>query len=173
MFAAARICCACADAPDSSAKAAPPIKGSSAAPQSPFSIASWCGLLHASALYAHCLNLPIFMIGSFRPKIVTMIIRRSWVLRKCHFAIKMAKNRQRLALISYKEEPDVGRFARATQHAKGAVFTTPFEEHADRSNTDPAFCAWNACLAHSDLSPSPPHKPYARQIPEARLAASM
>ena len=43
------------------------------------------------------------------------------------FRNENGQNRQRLALISYKEEPDVGRFARATRHAKGAVFTTPLK----------------------------------------------
>ena len=48
----------------------------------------------------------------------------------------------------------------------------PLEENAGRSR-EVSFCTWNARLVHSALSPSPLRERYARQIPEARLVASI
>ena len=116
------------------------------------------------ALCAHCLTLPTFMHGSFRPKIVTMIIRSLLFLRKCHFATKMAKmGRDLLSFPTKKALTPEGSHVRRGKQKEGRIYE-PSEENAGRSNMKSAFYAWIACLglARSDLSPSPLRKRYVR-----------
>ena len=125
-----------------------------AAPQSPFSIASWCGLLHASRLMRPLLDPSYFHARSFRPKIITSIIRSLLFLRKCHFA---TKNGQKIGsdLLSFPTKkalaPEGSHVRRDTQK-EGRIYE-PLEENAGRSR-EVSFCVWNARLAHSALSPS-------------------
>ena len=124
------------------------------------------------ALCAHCLTLPTFMHGSFRPKIITLIILSLLFLRKCHFTTKMAKTGHNLLSFPTKKAltPE-GSHVRHMSKERGRIYE-PSEENPGRSR-EVSFCAWNARLAHSDLSPSPLRKRCARWIPEARLVASI
>lgn len=124
------------------------------------------------ALCAHCLTLPTFMHGSFRPKIITLIIRSLLFLRKCHFATKMAKmGRDLLSFLTRRPLPPIGSHVRHMSKEEGRIYE-PLEENAGR-NKEVSFCARNARLARSDLSPSPLRKRYVRRIPEARMVASI
>ena len=64
-----------------------------------------------------------------------------------------------------------GSHVRRDTQKEGRIYE-PSEENAGRSR-EVNFCAWNARLAHSALSPSPLRERYARQIPEAQLVASI
>ena len=92
------------------------------------------------ALCAHCLTLPTFMHGSFRPKIITLIIRSLLFLRKCHFATKMAKmGRDLLSFPTKKALTPEGSHVRHMSKERGRIYE-PLEENAGRSR-EVSFCA--------------------------------
>lgn len=112
------------------------------------------------------------MHGSFRPKIITLIIRSLLFLRKCHFATKMAKiGSDLLSFPTKKALTPEGSHVRHMSKERGRIHEL-LEESAGR-NKEVSFYAWNARLTHSDLSPSPLRERYARWIQEARLVASI
>ena len=96
-----------------------------AEPQSPFSIASWCGLLRASRLIRPSFDPSYFHARLLSSKDSYFDYSTPLVSAEVPFRNENGQNRQRLALISCKEEPDVGRFARATRHAKGPYSRPP------------------------------------------------
>jgi len=84
----------------------------------------------------------------------------------------MAKmGRDLLSFPTKKALTPEGSHVRRDTQKEGRIYEL-LEENAGRSR-EVNFCAWNARLTYSDLSPSPLRKRYARWIPEARLVASI
>jgi len=84
----------------------------------------------------------------------------------------MAKmGRDLLSFPTNKALTPEGSHVRRDTQKEGRIYE-PSEENAGR-NKEVSFCAWNARLAHSALSPSPLRKRYVRRIPGARMVASI
>ena len=98
-----------------------------AEPQSPFSIASWCGLLRASRLICPSFDPSYFHARLLPPKVSHHDYSVLLGFAEVPFRNKNGQNRQRPTLVSYKEAPTTKKLARATRHAKGAAFTTPLK----------------------------------------------
>ena len=111
-----------------------------AEPQSTFSIASWCGLLRASRLICPLLEPSYFHARLLSPKDSYLDYSTPLVSAEVPFRNENGQNRQRLALISYKEEPTTKKLACATRHAKREPYSRPpWKKAPVRSNMNPAF----------------------------------
>ena len=110
-----------------------------AMPQSPFSIASWCGLLHASRLMRPLLGPSYFHARLLPPKVSHHDYSALLGFAEVPFRVENGQNRQQPSLISYTKDPVIERFACAAYtQRRGSSLRTP-EENAGKSNVNSAF----------------------------------
>ena len=120
-----------------------------AAPQSPFSIASWCGLLHASRLICPLLEPSYFHARLLPPKVSHHDYSAPSDFAEVPFRNENGQNRQNLLLfLTRRPLPPIGSHVRHISKEGGRIYE-PSEENAGKHyETDfaPESHAWIAAL---------------------------